>query len=159
MERTFLFKPNKEKSMTPIYCIELDYTTQSIKDMSILLDIEYGGIEKSVIGNRNGAGGLHFIYDNLRNSKSVEDLLTILQKKTGKQRPIICLDNKKIFLSGQSASMFSDISAQSVMLNCQGKRKHANNYHFMYLDEYIRNNLTEDTLELIQKNYREIYDF
>lgn len=42
-----------------------------------------------------------------------------------------------IFSNLQEAAKFCNKSAQSVMLNCQGKRKTCGGYHFKYFEDSI----------------------
>ena len=117
----------------PIYCIETNKYYNSIADAARDLNLKNpGDIEKVIRGERNGCHNLHFIKQSDINSENIK---TILAKQTGRFRKIYCLDNQQIFLSLQDAAKFCGRSAQSVMLNCQNKRKSCGGYHFKYLTD------------------------
>lgn len=116
-----------------IYCIENKTYYESIAEAARQLNLSNpGDIEKVIRGDRNGCHGLHFLKAEDVNEKNIKQAL---QKRTGKFRKIYCIDNKKIFNSLQEAANFCNRSPQSVMLNCQGKRKSCGGYHFQYYEE------------------------
>ena len=119
----------------PIYCIEKDTYYESIAEASRQLGFNNpGDIEKVIRGERHGCHNLHFLKADDVNPTNIKKAL---QKKTGKFRRIYCLDNQQIFNSLQEAANFCKRSPQSVMLNCQGKRKSCGGYHFQYFEEHI----------------------
>ncbi len=116
-----------------IYCIENDTYYESIAEAARQLNISNSGdIEKVIRGERNGCHGKHFLK---ANEVTKEKIKETLQKKTGRFRKIYCQDTKEIFENLQDAAAFCNRSPQSVMLNCQGKRKTCGGYHFQYYEE------------------------
>lgn len=127
------FERKIPKNAIKIYCIELDTYYPSIAEAARQLHIDVRAIEKAVRGERNGAYGKHFIkIDDIQKKNN------ILLKQTGKNRKVFCLDNQQIFNSLQDAAIFCNRSSQSVMLNCQNKRKSCGGYHFIYYEDYIK---------------------
>lgn len=141
-----------------IYCIELDQTFNSIKQASKELNLEYQPLLNTINGKRRQSlYNLHFIYEDspIRNN-TVEKLKRIIgDKRNGNYRSIICLETKEIFFTAKEAAIFCQRTAQSVMKNCQKKVKRCGDYHFQYLDCYIKdNNYAEHVLKNIQCNFR-----
>lgn len=128
------FIKKKPSNSVKVYCIELDKEFLTMAEAERELNITPGGVKKAISGIRNGANGYHFIR---LEEKTPEKIKEIMKKKTGKFRKIICLDNQQIFDSLQEAGDFCKRSAQSVMLNCQGKRKTCGGYRFKYYEDYI----------------------
>lgn len=117
----------------PIYCIENNTYYSSIAEASRQLNFSNpGDIEKVIRGERNGCHNLHFLK---ANEVTPQNIKKVLQQRTGRFRKIYCLDTKQIFNSLQEAASFCQRSPQSVMLNCQGKRKSCGGYHFQYFEE------------------------
>ena len=133
---------------TSVYCIELDKTYPSVIEAEKAFGLTKNSIEKVINGYRNGAGGFHFIKVS---EKDEETMLHKLQMKTGKSRIIVCTDEHKAFKTLKDAGQFANISAQSVMLNCQGKRKTCAGHNFQYFDDYIK----DKTLADIQLLFKE----
>lgn len=116
-----------------IYCIENQTFYESIAEASRQLGFSNpGDIEKVIRGERNGCHNLHFLK---AEEATVQNIKKILQKRTGKFRKVYCLETQQVFNSLQEAADFCNRSAQSVMLNCQGKRKKCGNYHFQYFED------------------------
>lgn len=118
----------------PIYCIEKDTYYSSIAEAARQLNINSGDIEKVIRGERNGCHNLHFLKQCDINDENIKQTL---KKRTGKNRKIYCIENQMIFSNLQEAAKFCNKSAQSVMLNCQGKRKTCGGYHFKYFEDSI----------------------
>lgn len=116
-----------------IYCIENQTYYDSIAEAARQLNFSNpGDIEKVIRGERNGCHNLHFLK---AEDVNIENIKRALQKQTGRFRKIYCLENKQIYNSLQEAANFCQRSPQSVMLNCQGKRKSCGGYHFQYFEE------------------------
>lgn len=116
----------------PIYCIENNTYYESIAEAARQLNFSNpGDIEKVIRGERNGCHNLHFLKASEVNSQNIQQAL---KKQTGRLRRVYCLDTQQIFDSLQDAAEFCHRSPQSVMLNCQGKRKSCGGYHFQYFD-------------------------
>ena len=125
--------PSYTVQYIPIYCIEKNTYYKSIAEASRQLGFSTSGdIEKVIRGERNGCHGLHFLKASEVNEKNIK---SALKKRTGKNRKIYCVENKKIFNNLQEAATFCNRSSQSVMLNCQGKRKTCGGYHFQYFEQ------------------------
>lgn len=128
-----LKNPSYTMCYVPVYCIEKNTYYKSIADATRKLGFSTSGdIEKVIRGERNGCHGLHFLKASEVNEKNIK---LALQKRTGKFRKVYCIDNKMVFNSLEDAATFCNRSPQSVMLNCQGKRKSCGGYHFQYYEE------------------------
>lgn len=128
-----LNNPSYTVCYIPIYCIEKNTYYKSITDATRQLGFpEPGDIEKVIRGERNGCHGLHFLKASEVNEENIKK---DLKKRTGRFRKVYCIDNQIIFESLEEAAKFCNRSSQSVMLNCQGKRKSCGGYHFQYYEE------------------------
>ena len=117
----------------PIYCIENNTYYSSIAEASRQLNFSNpGDIEKVIRGERNGCHNLHFLK---ASEVTPQNIKKVLRQRTGRFRKVYCLDTKQIFNNLQEAASFCQRSPQSVMLNCQGKRKSCGGYHFQYFEE------------------------
>lgn len=121
-----------------IYCIENNTYYNSIAEATRMLKFSNAGdIEKVIRGERNGCHGMHFLKAEDVNENNIKNAL---KKRTGKTRKIYCIDNNILFDSLQEAANFCKRSPQSVMLNCQGKRKSCGGLHFKYYEELLGDN-------------------
>lgn len=120
----------KHRNEVEIYCIELNKYYPSIIETEKQLSLTPGSVSKAINGNRNGAGGYHFV-----RASELEKIPEIMKKRTGKNRKVYCVEAKKFFDSLQSAAKFIDKTPQSVMKNCQGKLQSCGGYHFQYQED------------------------
>lgn len=118
------------KTTTPIYCIELNKTFPSIATACKELNLDKSGMMKALNGTRNGIGGFHFVKENEKDKIS-----QVMQKKTGKQTQVYCIETKELFSSLQEAAKAMNVGAQSIMKNCQGKTKTCKGKHFKYYSD------------------------
>lgn len=116
-----------------IYCIENQTFYESMSEAARQLGFSSSGdIEKVIRGERNGCHNFHFLK---AEDVNLENIKKTLQKRTGKFRKVYCIETQQVFNSLQDAAKFCERSVQSVMLNCQGKRKKCGKYHFQYFEE------------------------
>lgn len=62
------------------------------------------------------------------------------------KRQVINLDTKKIYSSVKMAATENNIKDASIIYCCQGKYKTSGGFHWMYYDEYQKNNSDKDTI-------------
>lgn len=138
--------------MIPVYAIELNKSFEGASEAAKKLNLDKGAIRACINGYRNSIKGLHFI-----NNEDKDNLKIIFDKltdSTDRYKPIICLDTKEIFLQIKQAENFIDRNSTTILNNCQGKTKRCGGHKFQYLYEYITANPTQETIDLIQKEYQ-----
>lgn len=79
------------------------------------------------------------------------------QGEAGVLKPVICLENMKIYDSASDASRDLNLISASIMKACNSKRYILFNYHFMHYSDYVLK--TEEEIEHIRKKVPKcIYD-
>lgn len=134
-----LFVPKEKANAQAIYCIELKTIYPTINKASQILSIDKRSLQKALKGERNGAGGFHFVKTN-----ELDKLIPIMKKDVGKYTRVYCYETKEIFPSIQEAAIFCQKTPQAVMKNCQKKINKCGDYHF----EYVKN-LKDEIIEEI----------
>lgn len=148
-EKTFVRYKNLR---IPVYAIELNENFDCAKDAAKKLNLDHGAIRACINGHRNSIKGLHFI--NSEDKNNLKLIFKRLTESTDRNKPIICLDTKEIFLQIKQAEKFVNRNSTTILNNCQGKTKRCGGYKFQYLYEYIIAHPSQETLTLIQKEYQ-----
>lgn len=90
-------------------------------------------MRKILRGARNGIHNKHFIREE---DYSEERVLSLLTTPIGNRSRVYCKELDMIFDTCKEAGEYIDISAQSIMKNCQGRTKTCKGLHFYYLNTY-----------------------
>lgn len=116
-----------------VVCIETGIIYNSVKEASEKNMIKgRGHISACCKGTRRTAGGYHWCYENEYNDSKVEKLLNAKSKRC---KPVLCIDNNKIYDSIFDAFLDTGISDSRISECCSGKCSHAGGLHWQYYKE------------------------
>lgn len=142
-----------------IYCIELNREFESIEEASRVLGLKPPNISFSLKSVYKTCGGYHFLYQKDMYKYSDEDIKIILKQKSKKFKPIICLDDNKIFYNSEDICKEYNIKYFDTIIKCcKNKQKTVNKHHFMFLKDF--KNATQKEIDIkisYIDNKRKIY--
>lgn len=122
---------NKGKHTTKVYCIELNKVFDSIKEANEIFNISKGNIAYVCNGKAKTAGGYHWMYyeDYLNNPEKAKE---IINEGKSNDKKVYCIELDRVFNSIKEASEELGINRSSIGSVCNGKRKSAEGYHFIF---------------------------
>lgn len=137
-----LHAPNKRA----VICVETQIVYESLSDAGRKTGINRRSIGSVCSGDRPTAGGYHWCFLNNYDKNTY-----ILQKPktTNIPKSVICVETGAIYKSVSETSRDIGVSSASISKVCNGKQKTAGGYHWMYYEDYLKENLEDNYGEAI----------
>ncbi len=139
---TFIPNPENKPYIDHINTIRID---NRVSNLRWVTQKENNNNELSLIHYSEGSIG-----KNKGKKRSEEHKKKLSERTKGENNPaygthtngkrVICLDNNIIYDSCREAGRQLNCDNSAISSVCKGKREHTNNLHFMYYEEYLKNN-------------------
>lgn len=118
-------------------CLETKEQFFRISDAAKKYNICRDKIQRACCGKQPTAGNLHWVYKNVYDRMSEEDInLTLNGAKNNRGRGCVCLNSGKHFYSLKEAGEFYGLSSSKIAMVCSNKRNIVKGFVFVYEDEY-----------------------
>lgn len=134
---------SKTPQGTKIICLNDMKVFDTIKEASIYYQCDSSAISKVCKGIWSNTHKLCFMYYN-EYLKQLEDNIPITTPKT-RVKKVICLEDNKVFNSITECAKYYRIDSNSISRVCSKKGNHAGGYHFMYYEEYLKQQNKDNT--------------
>lgn len=149
------------------YCIEDNSVINNVKVYAKENNIPYSNLYNCCNGNTHCVGNKHYIWYDKYEKISEKELLRWLsiQLKSGGEKPVVCLNNGKIFKSATKAALYYgfDKTASGIVKCCKGKIKtygkdiNTNQlFKWCYLGDYILDKGIKEYCKMIKEELLEI---